>query len=329
MNCARMWPVWSCVLGLLLLAGCGGANSNSNSSAKLKIAVIPKGTTHEFWRSVHHGAEQAAKELNVEIIWKGPAREGNREEQITIVNNYVTRRVNGICLAPLDSRGLVDAVDAAKQAGIPTVIFDSGLEKPELTVSYVATDNYNGGALAAKELGRLLNGKGKVILLRYAPGSESTEQREQGFLDTVKKEFPGLDLISTDQFAGDTAESSLEKSTQLIAKYKDQVEGIFACNESAATGMWQALKNAGLAGKVKFIGFDTSSRLIEGMKAGEIHGLVLQDPVKMGYTAVKTLVRQLRGEKVEPRIPTGELLATPENMNQPEVQARLRPQQHE
>jgi ribose transport system substrate-binding protein len=318
--------IWS-GLGFALLAGCGG--DASTRADKLKLAVIPKGTTHEFWKSVYYGAVQAGDELGVEIIWKGPAKEGNREEQITIVNNYVTRKVDGICLAPLDSRGLVDAVEAAKLAGIPTVIFDSGLERPELTVSYVATDNYNGGALAARELGRLLQGTGKIILLRYAEGSESTEQRENGFLDTVKKEFPNLELISSDLHAGDTADSALDVSQQLLNKYKDQVEGIFAVNESAATGMWQALRNAGLAGKVKFIGFDTSARLIEGMRAGEIHALVLQDPVKMGRMAVTTLVNKLRGESVEPRISTGEILATPQNLDLPEIAARLRPPRKE
>ncbi|MGC4003439.1 MAG: substrate-binding domain-containing protein [Pirellulales bacterium] len=209
------------------------------------------------------------------------------------------------------------------------MIFDSGLEKPELAVSYVATDNYNGGVLAAREMGRLLGGRGNVILFRYAIGSESTERREQGFLDTLAKEFPDVTVISKDQYAGATADAALGVAQNLLNDFGSKSDGIFAVNESCAVGMLQALRDAKLAGKVKFIGFDTSDKMIAALRNGEMHGLVLQDPVKMGYTSVKTLVRHLRGEKVEPVVNTGELLATPENLELPEVRARLTPPRFE
>jgi ribose transport system substrate-binding protein len=309
-------------LVLAALAGCG---SNLGKDKKLKIAVIPKGTTHQFWQSVHYGAQQAADKYGVEIIWSGPPKEDNRTEQIGVVENSVTRGVDGICLAPLDARALVAAVKSAKQEGIPSVIFDSGLDSPESIVSYVATDNANGGALAARELGKLLGGKGNVILFRYAIGSESTEQREQGFLDALAKEFPDIKVISQDQYAGATAEEALTKAQNLLNKLDAQADGIFAVNESCAMGMLQALRDAGLAGKVKFIGFDTSDKMIAALKSGDMHGLVLQDPVKMGFTAVETMVKHLRGEKVVARIATGELLATQANMDEPAVKERLQP----
>lgn len=316
----------SFVLVLFALAAFVGCNSNNaNKDKKLKIAVIPKGTTHQFWQSVHYGAAQAAEKYGVEIIWNGPPKEDNRSDQINVVENFITRGVDGICLAPLDARGLIGAVKSAKQEGIPTVIFDSGLDSPESIVSYVATDNANGGALAAREMGRLLDGKGRVILFRYAIGSESTEQREKGFLDTLAKEFPEIKVVSQDQYAGATAESALTVAQNLLTSLGAQTDGVFAVNESCAMGMLQALRDAGLAGKVKFIGFDTSDKMIAALKANEMQGLVLQDPVKMGFTAVETLVKSLRGEKVEARIATGELLATPANMEEPAVKERLQP----
>src|SRR5215467_10590556 len=168
---------------------------------KLSIAVIPKGTTHEFWKSIHAGSNKAASELSaqgtsVEVIWKGPLREDDREQQIQVVEGFTTQGVNGIVLAPLDDRALVRPVEEAKRAGVPTVIIDSGLQTDAI-VSFVATDNRKGGSLAAERLGQLLNGKGKVLLLRYAEGSASTTDREEGFLETIKQKFPGIELIST------------------------------------------------------------------------------------------------------------------------------------
>src|SRR5262245_12792058 len=193
------------------LAGCGDGNQPTNSGGaptgvkKYRIAVIPKGTTHEFWKSVHAGAENAARELgNVEVIWKGPLLEDDRDGQVSVVQDFVTKKVDGICLAPLDSQALIPYVNEASQEGIPTVIFDSALDDEKNIVSYVATDNYKGGVIAAKRLGEALEGKGGVILLRYNPGSESTTQREEGFLDTLKKEFPDMTIVSSNEYSGTT-----------------------------------------------------------------------------------------------------------------------------
>ncbi len=323
---------------LALCAGCsnsGGAgkpqqaaNSNSAESGKKRqIAVIAKESSHDFWKSVHAGAENAAKELgNVEILWKAPSRGDDRDEQISIVQNFITRRVDGICLAPIDSRSLGAPVKEAKEAGIPTVIIDSGLEDPTNIASFVATDNKNGGHLAALELGKRLNGKGNVILLRYNPGSESTEMRERGFLETIAKEYPDIKLIA-DQYAGTSENEALDKSQQLLLQYGKDVNGVFAVNESAAVGMLKALEDAHLTGKVVYIGFDSSDRLVQGLIDGKIQGLVLQDPVTMGYLGVKTLCDHLDGKPVEKRVSTGETVATPENMNEPKIHKLLYPEQ--
>lgn len=324
---ARHGARWGALLGLLL-ALAAGCRSEAEGGKKYRIAVIPKGTTHAFWRSVHAGAEKAAAEAgNVEILWKGPVQEMDTAGQIAVVKNMITQQVDGIVLAPNHSESLVDAVNEANDADIPVVIFDSGLGQGAKTVSYVATDNYNGGVLAARELAKALDGKGAVIMLRYRAGSESTEQREAGFLDTLQKEFPQIKVLSSDQHGETTHSSAQEKSLQLFTRFRDDVTGAFTVCEPYGNGMLEALEQSGLAGKVKFIGFDSSDLLINGMRQGKVHGIVLQDPVQMGYLAVKSMIAHLENKPVEARISTGEYVATPANMDDPKIHALLAPEQ--
>lgn len=328
---------------LMCLAGLVGCSSNPSTSSpsesgtvasgkgaeagkkKLRIAVIPKGTTHIYWKSVHAGAVQAAKDLgDVEILWKGPLLENDRDGQINVVQDFVANKVDGICLAPLDKQALVGPVKDAVEGGIPVVIFDSALQDESKIVSYVATDNRKGGELAARHMGALLGGKGNVILLRYNAGSESTEQREEGFLDALKAQFPDIVILSSD-YAGTTPEQSLDKATQVLTNFKDKVNGIFAVCEPNASGILIALKETQLAGNVKFVAFDPSEDLIRAMEEKICHGIVLQDPVTMGYQSVQSIVKSIRGEQIEKRIGTGEFLATPENYQSPEINKLLNP----
>src|SRR6266550_2394975 len=313
--------------------GCGKKSEGTSSSAtpqSFTIAVIPKGTTHEFWKSIHAGAVKAERELNgkgfkTEIIWSGPLKEDDRDEQIQVVENFMSRRVNGIVLAPLDSQALANPVENAIRAKVPVVIIDSGL-KSDQYVSFVATDNYKGGQLAGEHLGRLLGGKGSVILLRYAVGSASTEAREAGFLDTLKTKFPDLKLLSADQYAGPTRETGYQASQNLLNRFGNEVNGIFCPCEPPSIAMAKALRDIGKAGgKVKMIGFDSGSQSVLDLKNGDVQGLVVQNPVLMGYLGVMTMVKHLQGEKVEKRIDTGVVLATPENMEQPRIKELLYP----
>jgi len=336
----RPWiaPISRALLLVLLtvllgaLQGCGRKEGTSGSGAaegkRLQIAVIPKGTTHVFWKSVHAGAEKAAKELgNVDIQWKGALLENDREGQINVVQDFVAQGVDGIVLAPLDSTALVPSVADARKAGIPTVIFDSGLADESIIVSYVATDNFNGGALAAREIGKRLGGKGNVILLRYNVGSESTEQREEGFLATLRKEFPDITILSHDQYSGTTTLEAQNKALEMCNQFGDRLNGIFSVCEPNTMGVLSALEQERLAGKVIFVGFDPGPQLVQGLADKKIHGIVLQDPVTMGYESVKAIVGHLRGEKVAKRVNTGEVMATPENMDTPEIKKLLNPEQ--
>jgi ribose transport system substrate-binding protein len=286
------------------------------------IAVIPKGTTHEFWKSINAGAIKAQRELAAEgiavnVIWKGPLKEDDREQQVQVVENFVGRRVSGIVLAPLDSKALVAPVETAVRGKIPVVIIDSGLAST-VQSSFVATDNREGGRIAARNLGRILGGKGNVIMLRYAVGSNSTEEREAGFLEVMKADFPAIKLLSTDQHAGATRDSAKRVAENLLSRYGSQVNGVFASNESSASGMLLALRDAGLAGgKVKFVAFDSGETLNAGLQAGDVQGFVVQNPLNMGYLGVKTIVAVLRGEKVPERIDTGVGFVTKENFDDP------------
>jgi ribose transport system substrate-binding protein len=326
-------PLLLPIIGIVVVAACAAlflfrghadpapaaTTPSAGAAAKLlTIAVIPKGTTHEFWKSIHAGAVKAERELegngrDIVLIWKGPLKEDDRAQQIDVVQGFVAQKVAGIVLAPLDSKALARPVEDAAAAGIPVVIIDSGIESDKLA-SFVATNNFDGGQQGGRRLGEALGGKGKVVLLRYAVGSASTEQREAGFLDAIGK-FPGIEIISKDQYAGATRDSAYTASQNLLNLLGTQCDGIFTPNESSTAGMILALKDASLSGKVKHVGFDTSAPLIEALKAGVVHGLVAQDPFQMGYLGVKHVIDAIDGRPVPKQVDTPVRLITPENIN--------------
>jgi ribose transport system substrate-binding protein len=318
------------LLRLFWALGCLAAiHSAAGADSAFTIAVIPKGTTHEFWKSINAGAIKAQRELTgqgtkLDIIWKGPLREDDRDQQIQVVENFMTRHVSAMVLAPLDSRALVRPVHNAIQAHIPVVVMDSDLQSDDY-VSFVATDNYKGGQLAGEHLARLLGGTGSVILMRYAVGSASTEAREAGFLEVLNK-LPGIKILSSDQHAGATRELAYQTAQNLLNRYGRDVNGIFCPSEPTTIAMTKALRDLGKAGgKVKMIGFDAGSQSVVDLKNGDVQALVVQNPLLMGYLGVVTAVKHLQGQKVEKRIDTGVVLVTRENMEQPDMRALLHP----
>ncbi len=302
------------------------ADASATADKPLQIAVIPKGTTHVFWKSVHYGALQAGKEMNAEIQWRGPQKEIDRDEQINVVQGFLNKQVDGIVLAPLDADALVRPVQEAKRGGVPVVIFDSGLNAPKTdTVAFVATDNFRGGQLAAEAMAEKLGGKGNVVLLRYNKGSESTHQREEGFLESIAK-HPEIKVISSDQYAGTTTETAIDKAQQVLNKFGDEINGIFAVCEPNAEGVLRALNDRKLAGKVVFVAFDSSEALRSSLASGEVSAIVLQDPVQMGYLGVKTMIQSIRGESVESFVDTGVFVATKDNMDEEKIKSLLSPE---
>ena len=330
-------------LATLVLVGCnsgGDTASTSGSSAppaggsadgskkSYTIAVIPKGSTHEYWKSVKAGADAAGKELGVTIQFKGPLNENDKDDQIKLVETFTTSKVDGIVLAPLDDQALVKPVHEAVGQTIPVVIIDSALKSDE-TSSFVSTDNYKGGTIAGEEMVKELGDKGSLIMLRYQKGSASTDEREKGFMDVIAK-HPGIKVLSSNEEAGSTVDSAQQKSESLLGGFKNpdgslQAQGIYCPNESSTFGMLRVLEENKWAGKVKFVGFDSSPKLIDGLKAGEINALVVQDPYNMGYQSVKTIVNLLNKKAIEKRIDTGATLVTKENMNDPKIAKLVNP----
>jgi ribose transport system substrate-binding protein len=314
----RFWGV-TLGAGLAFLVACREAGGEVPGR---RVAVIPKGTTHVFWKAVEAGARKGAAACELGIEWKGPLQENDRAQQIQLVQQFVSEGVAGLALAPLDHTALVGVVAGAKARGIPVVIFDSDLDgTPGVDfASFVATDNQAAGRLAGQHLAELLGASGKAVLLRYAVGSASTEARERGFLEAARA--GGLTITVDNRYAGATAGEAKTAALNLLDALRG-AQGVFCSNESATNGMLLALEQAGLAGKLRFVGFDASPPLVLALRAGLIDALVVQDPRRMGELAVTTLAQALRGEPVPPVIDTGATLATRANMADPAVAALL------
>lgn len=279
-------------VALLILFGC-------STKKQRTIAVIPKGTAQLFWVSIEQGARQAGKEFGVEILWSGPATETEYSRQLEIFDSMVNRKVDGIAVAAIERKVLVDALERARQANIPVTIFDSGADS-ENYISFVATNNYEAGKLGARTLAELIHGKGKVGVVGHTPGSFSTVERERGFTDAITKEFPGIKIVAT-QFSMADPAKGMAVAENIMTAHPD-LAGIFASSEPSSLGVSQAIKARNVAGKVRFVAFDRSDGLDADTKAGVIDAMVVQDPVKLGYEAVRTVVDKLNGKTPERRI---------------------------
>ena len=316
-------------LALVPLAACSKSEAPAASGPKvLKVAMIPKGTVHEFWKSVEKGAKRADAELaDLEIVWKGPAGEGDAVAQIATLETFLAERYDGVLLSPLDAKALIKPVKAAVAGGTPVVLFDSGLavDEPSVT-SFVATDNYQGGQLAAAEMVRRLQGKGKVAVVRYLVGSDSTEQREVAFLDEMKKQ-PGIQVLVSDKYVGADESKAVEISESILATFGEQLDGVFCSAEPCTSGFLTALERdpRKLGDKLFVIGFDSGTKINKALESGLLDATVLQDPVGIGYESVKIMRKVLAGEPVDRRIRTRQVLATTQNMQTPEIHALLFP----
>ena len=303
------------LIAALALAGC-------QKPSKRVIAVVPKATSHLFWLSVQAGALAAGEEYGVQIEWNGAAAETEYPRQIQIVDSFISRKVDGIALAPTERKALVGAVDRAAKAGIPVTIFDSGLDS-ENYMSFLATNNYEGGQMAGRALARLLNGNGKVGMVMHAPGSGSTMDRERGFEDVIKTEFPGIAIVAT-QF-GQSDRSKAMAATENILTAHPALDGLFASSEPSSVGASLALKSRSLGGKVHLVAFDSSDGMVDDLKAGVIAAMVVQDPFRMGHDAVKTIVDKLNGQTPPKRIDLSARVITKADLDKMEVQRLLSP----
>jgi len=312
------------VLVLVAFPACRASrDAGGPDGRRLRVAVIPMGTTHEFWKSIHAGALSAARELGVDLVWKGPLKEDDRNEQMEIYETLAASGVDAILLTPIDDRAMLRPVAEARRAGVPTVIFNTALQGGE-HIAYVSTDNRQGGVLAAREVGRLTGGRGRLILVRVIEGVEGTNQREEGFLATLRAEFPGIEVVSENQYAGPSTEKAYQTMENLLSRF-GSVDAVFTPNESTTFGCLRALQDHRLAGKIVHIGFDSSAKLIEALENGDLQGLVLQDPFAMGSESLRAAVAYLRGQPYEKTVATAVVLATSRNMREPGIARLLRP----
>ena len=305
--------------GLLVLA-CeeGGAGKTSPV-----VGVVPKGTSHEFWKAVHAGAVKAGRDHGIEIVWKGPAVEDDRAEQIKVVEQFATRGVDGLVIAPLDDTALVRPLQEAQDLGIHVAIIDSGVEW-DGGVTFAATDNVQGGVLAAREMGRRLGGDGTVVVLRYVEGSASTTNREEGFIETIRTEFPGIEIVSDNLYGGATLEGCVKAAENLLDRHR-AFDGAFAPCEPVTVAFMRTLGDAGRKSSTTLVGFDASESLVTGLRDGRVDALIVQDPFAMGERGVAAIAAVLAGEAVDERIDTGCGIITTENMDTEESRRLLDP----
>ncbi|MCC6731255.1 MAG: ABC transporter substrate-binding protein [Chthonomonadales bacterium] len=320
-----------CVAAALVAAGCaresvaggGGAAGAGGGGKHLTVAIIPKGTSQSFWLAVQAGAVAACREAGATSQWEGPAEETDVDGQIRILQNAITRKVDAIVLAACDARSLVPYVEQAQKQGIPVVVIDSGIT-PDISTALLATDNVKGGEVAAIALAGAIGGKGKVGLIPFIKGARSSDEREAGFKQGLKA-HPGLDLGNRVLYSNADVSMGLDKTRSLLTATPD-LAGIFAANQGGAEGAIQAVKQLGKAGKVKLVCFDASDAEVRALRDGVVEALIVQDPYRMGYEGVKTALRAVRGERIEPRvIDTGVTKVTRENLESPEVQKLLNP----
>ncbi len=304
---------------LVLAAFTGGA---CNRDRRKLIAVIPKATSHIFWISVRAGAEAAGKEFNVDVLWNGPAQETEYDRQIQIVDSMVARHVDGIAVAVAERTALVQPIDRAVDAGIPVTVFDSDVDSKKYT-TFLATNNYEAGQMAARTLAKLIDGKGRVAIIAHAPGSASTMDRERGFEDVMKAEYPGISIVARQFGMSDRAKA--RAATENILTANPNLDGLFASAEPSSLGAALALKSLGRAGKTRFVAFDSSDSMIADLRAGVIDAMVMQDPYHMGFEAVKTLVDKLNGKTPPARIDLHAKVITKADLDTKEVQQLLNP----
>jgi len=299
-----------------LLPGC------NRGSERPRIAVVPKATSHLFWQTVHAGVVAAGRDLNVEVLWNSPAVETDFSRQIQIVDSMLVQKVDGLALAASDRSALNASLDRAAQLKIPVTVFDSGVDSNNY-MTFIATNNYEAGQMGARKLAELLGGKGKVAMVLHMPGSYSTMERERGFEDVIKNEFPAIEIVAR-QYGMSDRSKSMAAAENMLTAHPD-LQGMFCSTEPSSTGTSLALKERNLAGKVKFVAFDSADNMIEDLRAGVIHAMVVQDPFKMGYEAVKTLVDKLHGSAPAKKIDLSARVVTKEDLAKPDVHALLFP----
>ena len=324
MHLLKTVTVVAAVSTLFWVAGCNSAADTESQAQQiapaptakpLRVAMIPKSTGPAFWKSVQRGAQDAAQEFNVNLDWNGPQAEPNVARQVALVEAAIKQGVDGIVLAPIDRKALSPAIDKAAKAKIPVVLFDSDADTKN-RVSLVAADNYSGGKLAARYIGKLMRGKGTALVLAGSPKAQPAGDREKGFTETLRKAFPQIKIVRSTSVGADQGRSAAAVEQALTAQPEATV--VFASSAGALTGALGDLRSRRLNGKVHLIGFGNASTVVAGLRSGEIKALIVQNSFKLGYEGVKALAEFRAGRQVEPRLDAGFKLIIQAEMDTPE-----------
>lgn len=296
---------------------------------RVSIAVIPKGLDRELWPSIHAGALKAKEEMvaegfSVDILWKGSKAVSSREQQIQVVDTFTGQRLSGILVAAMDEEALGSLTEIDSATNVPLIYLDRSLDADK-PISFVALDNYQGGALAADRLAQLIYGEGNVMMLRHAPGEISAEAREAGFVETLRKKYPSIRLVSAELDAGESYRAAYRACERLLSRHGRTVNGIFVSDGVGTLAMVDALRDFQLAGVVSLVGYEANETLLEAVRQSEVQGLVVSDPFRMGYLGVRTIMENLLGSNTPTIIDSGLTLVTEVNIDSEGIREIIHP----
>ncbi|AXI40454.1 BMP family ABC transporter substrate-binding protein [Bacillaceae bacterium ZC4] len=313
----------------LILSACGSSSKNESEgssesaggdSGKPYIAIVSKGFQHQFWQAVKKGAEQAAKEFDVEITFEGPESESQVDKQIEMLRTAIDKKPDAIGFAALDSQASIPLLKEADEKGIPIIAFDSGVDS-DIPLATASTDNKAAAALAADKMAEKIGGKGKVALIVHDQTSITGVNRRDGFVERIKEKYPDIEIVDIQYGGGDQLKST-DLAKAIIQAHPD-LKGIYGANEGSAIGAINAVKEMNKQGKIVVIGFDSGKQQIEAIKDGTMAGAITQNPVGIGYETVKAAVQAINGEKVEKVIDTGFYWYDKTNLDNEEIKSAI------
>jgi ribose transport system substrate-binding protein len=312
--------VLALLLAVSLLYAGGKKEGAAPGKAKYTFAFVPGVLTNPFYIAMWHGALKAAKENNIELLWQGP-QEWDFSKQTVIVESLLARKPDALLLSPCDPEAMKAPLQKAVNSGILVITTDTDINDPDYQIrkQSIASDNYKGGVEAGEALAKAINGKGEVALMGAMVGVTTNEQRYSGFKDALSK-YPGIKIVTTQYSNSDQAKGAEQMQSVLLAH--PNLAGAFGVDTPTAHGCAVGLRNAGKAGKVVLVGFDSQPLEVEDLKAGLISMLVAQAPYEMGYLGVQNAYKLLTGQvkQLEKSITTGFYVITPKNVNAPETE---------
>lgn len=306
------------ILGALGAAAIFGTASAATAQDKPYIALISKGFQHQFWQAVKAGADKAAADLGVEVTFEGPDTEAQVDRQIDMLSAALAKKPAAIGFAALDSQAAVPLLQQAKDAGIPVVAFDSGVES-DIPVATASTDNLAAAALAADKLAELIGGEGKVAVVAHDQTSRTGIDRRDGFVNQMKEKYPNIEIVTIQYGGGDHLQST--EITKSILQANPDLKGIFGTNEGSAIGVVNGAKELGRT--LAIIGYDSGALQKQAIRDGVMAGAITQNPVGIGYRTVEAAVKASKGEAVEKTIDTGFYYYDKSNIDDPEIAAVL------